>query len=114
MHEAGVLYRILEEAQHIAAENEADEVYEIVLQIGELSACIPMYMQHYFPMLTENKPKLKNAKLTVEVIPGIVRCLDCGTEYDLLEQEGYCPACRSFDKMVVSGKELVIKEISTR
>jgi len=114
MHEAGILYKILEEAQNVADENKAGEVCEIVLQMGELSACVPMYMQHYFPMLTENKPKLKNAKLTVEVIPGIVRCLDCGTEYNLLEQEGYCPACRSFDKTVVSGKELVIKKISIR
>lgn len=112
MHEAGVLYKILEEAQNVADENGAVNVCEIVLQMGELSSCVPMYLQHYFPMLTENMPKLQNAVLTIEIIPGIVRCLGCGAEYNLLEHEGYCPDCNSFNKTVVSGKEIFIKQIS--
>lgn len=114
MHEAGVLYKILEEARNVADENKAGEVCEIVLQMGELSACVPMYIQHYFPMLIENKPKLRNAKLTIEIVPGIVRCLDCGAEYNLLKHEGYCPSCNSFEKEIVSGKEIIIKQISIR
>ena len=39
------------------------------------------------------------------------RCLNCGTEYNVIQQNGYCPECNSFEKEVISGRDFIIREI---
>ena len=41
MHELGIVFHIVKTVEEIAAENQADRVGKVVLQIGEVSTIIP-------------------------------------------------------------------------
>ena len=45
------------------------------------------------------------------MIPGMAECNECDEIFNVVEHEGYCPNCGSFDKTVLSGRDFVIKEI---
>lgn len=111
MHELSVLMEVIRVVDEEADADGVDKVKAIVLQIGELSAVIPHFMQEYFPILTDEKPRYQDTELVIETIPGIARCQRCGTEYNVAQNEGWCPRCASFKKDLISGREFNIKEI---
>ena len=97
-----------------AAENDIKEITEIVVEIGELSLVIPKYVEELYPVVTADIPMLKDTKLVIEIIPGMAECEDCDEIFNVIENDGYCPNCGSFDKTVLSGQSFDIKEIHVR
>jgi hydrogenase nickel incorporation protein HypA/HybF len=112
MHELSILIEVVRIVEELAEEQKIEKVGAIVLQIGELSSVVPQFMQEYFPMVVENKPVFKDTKLEIEILPGMARCQKCETVFNVIENKGYCPKCRSFDKDLLCGQEFLIKEIA--
>lgn len=54
---------------------------------------------------------LKDTKLILEIVPGMAECDECDEIFNVVENEGYCPNCGSFEKTVLTGKDFNIKEI---
>ncbi|PKM74409.1 MAG: hydrogenase nickel incorporation protein HypA [Firmicutes bacterium HGW-Firmicutes-16] len=111
MHELSILIETVRIVEELAEQHNIEKVGAIVLQIGELSSVVPQFMQEYFPLVVENKPIFKDTKLEIEILPGMAKCQECQTEFNVVENEGYCPKCRSFDKDLLCGQEFLIKEI---
>ena len=111
MHELSVMMEVIRIVDETAKENELDSLKAVVLQVGELSGVVPIFLHEYWPMLTEDKPLYKDTELVVETIPGIARCKACGTVFNVVTNKGYCPQCNSFDKDLMSGREFAIKEL---
>ena len=63
-----------------------------------------------FPPVAEGTPP-EGAKLILETVPGMAECDDCDEIFNVIEHEGYCPNCGSFEKTVLTGKDFTIKEI---
>jgi len=111
MHELSILIETVRIVEELAEQQNIEKVGAIVLQIGELSSVVPQFMQEYFPIVVENKPIFKDTKLEIEMLPGMAKCQKCGAVFNVVENEGYCPECRSFDKDLLCGQEFLIKEI---
>ncbi len=111
MHELGVVFEIIKAVDKIADKEGVDEIGAIVLQIGELSSMIPMYVESCFPAAIQGKPRYERTKLEIEIIPGEAECSECGEVFNVKQYEGYCPKCNSFDKKLITGREFIIKEI---
>jgi len=111
MHELNVLMEVVDQVEALAVENKIEKVKGIVLQIGELSSVVPMFMEQYYPMMVEKSKSLQESKLVIEMIPGKGRCVNCGEVYNVVEHDGYCPLCNRFEKEVLQGREFIIKEI---
>ena len=47
----------------------------------------------------------------INVIPGMAECDECNELFHVIEHEGYCPNCGSFEKIILSGKDFLIREI---
>ena len=47
----------------------------------------------------------------INVIPGMAECDECNELFHVIEHEGYCPNCGSFEKTILSGKDFLIREI---
>ena len=90
--------------------NDIKEVAEIVLDIGELSLVIPKYVEDIYPVVVGDT-WLKDTKLVINVIPGMAECDECNELFHVIEHEGYCPNCGSFEKTILSGKDFLIREI---
>ena len=111
MHELSIMMEVIRIVDETAAENNVDQLKAVVLQVGELSGVVPIFLNEYWPMLTADKPLYKDSELIIETIPGIARCKKCGTEFNVIENEGWCPKCASFEKDLVTGREFSIKEL---
>ena len=110
MHEIGVVRQVIRTVEEFAKENDIKEVTGIVLDIGELSLVIPKYIDDIYKF-TVKGTILENAELTMNVIPGMAECEECDEIFNVIEHEGYCPNCGSFEKEIRSGKDFLIKEI---
>lgn len=112
MHEMGVLLNIVDEVEKIAKENDIKMLYKIVLQIGELTGVMPHYMNACWPAIQERKEIFSATELVIEETPGQGICNYCGSEYNLVKYDGFCPQCNNNSYRVISGSELLIKEIA--
>lgn len=110
MHELGVIRQIVRSVEAFAQENKISEIEGIVLEIGELSLVIPEYVEKLYPVAIEGTI-LQHAKLEIVIIPGMAECNECDEIFNVIETEGYCPNCNSFDKDVLTGKDLLIKQL---
>lgn len=110
MHEIGVVRQVIRTVEDFAKENDIKEVSEVVLDIGELSLVIPKYVEDIYAVTTEGTI-LEGTKLIINVIPGMAECDECDEIFNVIEHEGYCPSCGSFEKQVLSGTDFTIKEI---
>lgn len=81
-----------------------------VLDIGELSLVIPKYVEDIYPVVVGDT-WLKDTKLVINVIPGMAECDECNELFHVIEHEGYCPNCGSFEKTILSGKDFLVREI---
>ncbi len=110
MHEIGIVRSMCRTVLDYMEENNVAAISEIVCEVGELSLVIPQYVEELFPPVTEGTP-LEGAKLILETVPGMAECDDCDEIFNVIEHEGYCPNCGSFEKTVLTGKDFTIKEI---
>lgn len=110
MHEIGIVKGMCRTVLDYAKEHGVNEISEIVCEVGELSLVVPEYVEKLYPLVAEGTP-LEKTKLTLQMVPGMARCDECGEIFDVIETEGYCPSCNSFDKTVLTGVDFNIKEI---
>lgn len=110
MHEINIVRQVVRTVEDFARENSVTDVREIVLDIGELSLVIPQYVEDLYPPVVKGTI-LENARLIINIIPGLAECEDCGEIFNVIEHDGYCPNCGSFNKEVLSGKDFYIREI---
>ncbi|HOX31609.1 MAG TPA: hydrogenase maturation nickel metallochaperone HypA [Spirochaetales bacterium] len=110
MHELGVVMEVAKVVEDFARERGISKVEKLVLQIGELSAMIPAYVQDCWPCAVDGG-SLEGTRLEIEVLPGNAVCGACGAVYRLLEHREGCPACAGTERELLSGREFLIKEI---
>ena len=111
MHEIGIVRQILRTVEQFAEENGVRDIREVAVDCGELSLVIPKYLQELYPVVVKDSI-LRNAKLRVNIVPGLAECDDCDEIFNVVEHEGRCPNCGSFEKTILSGREFTIREIT--
>lgn len=110
MHEIGIVRSMCKTVLDYAKANNVQRISEIVCEVGELSLVIPEYVEELYPAVAAETP-LKGTKLILEIVPGMAECDECDEIFNVVENEGYCPNCGSFEKTVLTGKDFNIKEI---
>lgn len=111
MHEIGVLYKMLEQVERVAKENEVKRIKSIEIELGELSGMLPIFFEQYYEPATENKDLFRDSKLIIKSIPGEGLCIDCKTLYNVMKFEGKCPKCGSRNKKILGGRDFIVKNI---
>ena len=71
---------------------------------------IPEYVEEIYPVVAKGT-MFESIKLIINVVPGLAECNECNEIFNVIEHEGYCPNCGSFEKEILSGKDFLIKEI---
>ncbi len=110
MHEIGIVRSMCKTVLDYAKANNVQHICEIVCEVGELSLVIPEYVEELYPVVAAGT-ELEDTKLVLEIVPGLAECDDCDEIFNVVENEGYCPNCGSFEKTVLTGKDFSIKEI---
>ena len=110
MHELGVISAMVKTIEGIVKEQGLTQVHKLVLEVGELSGIVPGYMEASYPAAVY-KTFMENCVLELETIPGIVRCKACGREFNATARDFHCPDCGSQDMEILSGNDVMIREI---
>ncbi len=111
MHEISMIHQMAQSAEDYAEQNGIEEVKFLNMEIGELAGVYPEIFIDYFPIIAEEYPALKNAKLKIRPSPGEGLCLDCHSMYNVMKYEGECPRCHSHMKKILGGREVKLISI---
>lgn len=112
MHEIGALTEAVKMAQAAAEENGVERIAAVLLEVGELSGILPVFLEKYYPIVIEGNELFRDSQLQIEQVPGRGMCLDCQSVYNVMRFEGACPKCGSRAKTILSGQDFVLKSIT--
>ncbi|MDT8437423.1 MAG: hydrogenase maturation nickel metallochaperone HypA [Wenzhouxiangellaceae bacterium] len=110
MHELSVCQALMAQVRELAAQRDAGAVGVITLRIGPLSGVEPELLEHAFTIAREG-PWTGRATLTIEHVPLIIRCRECGEQGVARPNRMLCPGCESYHVDVVSGDELLLARV---
>ena len=110
MHELSITQSILNIALETAEREGAKRINEIKITLGEMTGCVPQYIQEYFDIVSESTIA-HGARLVFTRVPAIAKCLDCGKETHLIRFRFRCESCGSQKLTIVSGKEFLVDSI---
>jgi hydrogenase nickel incorporation protein HypA/HybF len=110
MHELGIAQNILEIVQQSVPGNQAKWIREIRIKVGQLSGIVPDSLDFCFTAIVHGTD-MQQAKLAIEQVPTLSRCKDCSHRFEIQDWIFSCPACRSANLELISGKELEILDI---
>jgi hydrogenase nickel incorporation protein HypA/HybF len=103
MHEMGIVQNIIEILEEQAKIHKATRISGIHLQFGALTAVLPTAVEFAFQILSKDTIA-ENARLSIEIIPLKIRCLECGKESVLQDYDPFCPECDSAMVNIIQGK----------
>ena len=111
MHELGIVFHIIDTLEKVGQENKLKHVSKVTLELGEVSGILNDYLQDCWKWAAAKSELLPGAVLTVETIPAVTVCEDCGQQYPTVQFGRTCPHCQSPRTHLLQGHEMLIKEI---
>lgn len=110
MHELSITQSILNIALESAEKANAKKINKIKITLGEMTGCVPQYIQEYFDIVSEGTIAHK-AELEFKSVRAAAKCLDCGRETRLIRFRFRCEHCGSQKLSIISGKEFLVDSI---
>ena len=111
MHEMSIVMSIVELSEKEAEKNNAKEITQIELEIGELAGIDWPSLEFAWEPATRNTI-LEKAERKIIKIKGMARCVDCDETFEKKELVEECPSCGSYFHAILKGKELRIKTLT--
>jgi hydrogenase nickel incorporation protein HypA/HybF len=106
MHELSVATTIIDKAQRLLKENNAEKALAIYIKIGELSSIEKDNLEFCYDILAREISAFKECRLIIEETAWMVKCKHCDTTYNPNQHVLRCPNCDSQDSTMISGNEL--------
>lgn len=110
MHELGICDALCKMVSRIAAEEGADKVISITVEVGTLSGVVPRFLADGWDAVTDGTP-LEGTVMHIETVNGTAECLDCGAVFPADLNDLRCPECRGAKLTPLTGRDLTLKEI---
>lgn len=110
MHELSIAMGIVRIAEDETRKAGAQRVEAIELEIGTLAGIAFDALDFVWPAAVRDTV-LEHAKRHIDVIPGMARCMDCDTQFDVSHLYDTCPVCHSNLKAIEKGRELRVKAL---
>jgi hydrogenase nickel incorporation protein HypA/HybF len=110
MHELAVCQALMEQVEHIAVEQRADQVVAIHLGIGPLSGVEPALLEQAFTVARAGTVA-DRAELVIDSMAIRVSCKQCGQVTDALPSRLLCGNCGDWHTRLVSGDELLLLHV---
>ncbi|MDK2808508.1 MAG: hydrogenase nickel incorporation protein HypA/HybF [Clostridiales bacterium] len=111
MHELGVLNSMVHTIERMIQKEGYTKVEKVVIEVGELSGIVPRYLEATWPAATY-KTFMEGTTLELNVVPGIVKCKDCGRVFNAMYSDLSCPDCSSVNMEILEGDDIIIQQIA--
>lgn len=110
MHELSIAMSIVEIVEDQKEAPEGVPVSAIELDIGAMSGVVIEALQFALDEAIKSSI-LESATITINEIPGRLKCLSCSHEFEPEDFITPCPECGHLYSDVISGKEMKIRKI---
>ena len=111
MHELSLCDDLLSQVVDIAAQQQAESVESITVNIGELSGIEPSLLDTAFSLLKAGTVA-ESAELIIQQSPVIVFCPQCNAQAEVATNRLLCPVCLSTDTRLISGDEMILASVA--
>jgi hydrogenase nickel incorporation protein HypA/HybF len=108
MHELALSQSIVDLVTQCAAREGVRRVTRVLLDVGAAAAVEPQALQFCFSAVTE-QTVAAGAELVINQVPLRARCRDCTREYSPATLFATCPACGSYQRNLLAGRELRVR-----
>ncbi len=112
MHELGIVVKVLDEVDALAAQYEAKKILKVTMEVGEVSTIVPDLFTDAFDWAKKKTRYAQDAALEMILIEGRTYCQSCGETYRTTEYGKKCPHCRSCETYLLTGDQVVIKDVA--
>jgi hydrogenase nickel incorporation protein HypA/HybF len=109
MHELSVIKALIEAVDIYKRAEKGREITAIKIEVGSMTCADPERLMFCFDMV-RNDVGLGKVQLRIQPVIATVRCLSCGTEYEISKVGEPCQ-CGSYQHNMLSGDELNLTEI---
>ena len=106
----GIISGVLEAVNASARDAGALKVLAVNLRVGEMTEAIDDALLFAFEALSEGTP-CEGAQLAIEKVRPKSLCLACENAFEHDRFHRACPACGSYETMLMAGRELEIASI---
>ena len=111
MHELGIVVHVIKQVEEIAKKNNAKEVKELTLEVGEVSGVVKEYFVDAFEWSKKRTEYMKDCQLVYITIEGKSYCQDCKKTYKTVDHGRTCPNCGSPNTYLITGRDVSIRDI---
>lgn len=111
MHELSIAQSIVELAEEVAEQENANLIQSIDIEIGALSGVVLDALEFALEIIVKNT-RLENTKINYLEIAGKAECKTCNYEFEINDLLALCPKCKNANYQIVDGKQLRIKSLT--
>lgn len=86
-------------------------IQKIHISVGKLSGIVIESLEFALEV-AQKEGNIPGAKMVIDQIPALMKCLHCKHEFEAEEFYTICPMCNKFEHEIISGKELIIKSLT--
>lgn len=110
MHEYSVVASLIELCLEHLKEQNAQNVQNIVVSVGERANIDKQLLQSAFEILQVEYESLKNATLTLTSEELLLECKDCHFTFHSLDNPT-CPQCNSKNTYITKGRDIKLERL---
>lgn len=110
MHELAIVERLVRVLEDAARREKVERIRKVRLEMGALSGIVKESVLFCFEIVSQGTV-VEGAELEILTPPGQAKCLDCENSFEVLEFALACPECGGYRIDVLSGTQMVIKDM---
>lgn len=110
MHELSIAKNIIDILDENLTIDQRCKVKTVRIKVGKLTNIMVDSLLFGFEALTK-ETDFEGVILEIEQLPLRIKCKNCGKETELDDFAFSCPVCQGSDIQIISGQELIVKEI---
>lgn len=111
MHELSLAQGLLSQLHDLAAQNKANRIITVKVEIGPLSGIVVDSFQFGFSALAAESPLTRAAALEISVPEAVYKCLACGYLLKSNESAAVCPACHGKALLPEGGGDIILLQV---
>lgn len=110
MHELSLAMEVIELAAREAEKNSVTDIFEIEIEVGDLSGVEAETFQSALEMIVKDT-LLEHTLIRVNRTPAIGSCMNCSKEFDMKERLSTCPHCHGYPSEIRGGQDFRVVSI---
>ena len=109
MHEIHLVRDLIHTIEKEAAAQQAKRVNRVKIRFNPLTSHSAEHVQFSFDVVKKETELVKDADLALTEVPPLVRCLQCGHQFETHHLPDVCPKCNALELKAVNPTDMILE-----